>query len=236
MAQPTQTLSIDWPCEMVVASRNSEEMMCQVVHRSGEWGRGRDLPKERIDEISQACSQHGMTLYQALSLRRTMLRSFPGGMRRVNQSASMGTNHGQNQVSALFEEALVAYVRSVTAGSGSIFRTERELIDEARAGRRPHGPTPDILFLEPVIINGRSVKWIDAKLYYASAKFASNTRVPNGKLQSQAQRYNHHFGGNGAFVFGQGFCSDLQRMVPGALLLDATPLDVSAVTAYQDAN
>ena len=122
------------------------------------------------------------------------------------------------------------------SGSGNIFRTERELIDEARAGRRPHGPTPDILFLEPVIINGRSVKWIDAKLYYASAKFASNTRVPNGKLQSQAQRYNHHFGGNGAFVFGQGFCSDLQRMVPGALLLDATPLDVSAVTAYQDAN
>jgi hypothetical protein len=80
------------------------------------------------------------------------------------------------------------------------------------------------------------VKWIDAKLFYGSAMYASNKHIPNGKLQAQAMRYNNHFGGQGAFVFGRGFCADLAALVPGALLLDATPLDMTAVEAFQDAS
>ena len=222
---------------MVVASRKSEEALCQVLHRSGEWGRGRDLPQHRLDEISQACDQYGMTLYQALSLRRSLLRSFPGGMRRVTHSSSMGSAQGQRHIASLFEDALLSFLREATLGRGDVVRTERDLVAEMRAGIRPRGPTPDILFLKPVTNNGHSVKWMDAKLFYASAKLADNKNIPNGKLESMARRYNNHFGGPGAFVFGQGFyCADLTRKIPGALLLDATPLDMSAVNAYQDAS
>lgn len=229
-------ITIDWPCGMVVASENTETAVSRVLHRRGEWGRGRDLPQHRQDEIAAVCDAKGMTLHQALSLRRSMLRSFPGGMARVNQSQSMGSAQGQQQVATLFEEAVVAYVRDCTRGMNGVFLTEDQLKKEMRAGRMSRGPTPDILFLRPVRINGRSVRWIDAKLYYASVMFGRNTRLPNGKLRDQAARFNQHYGGQGAFIFGQGFCADLTRIVTNALLLDATPLDMSAVNEFQDAS
>lgn len=219
---------------MVVASKKCEVKVSQVVHRKGEWGRGRDLPQRRLDEISAACDTHGMTLYQGLSLRRSLLRSFPGGMRRVNRDSRMGSTMGQQHVATLFEEAVATFLRAATAGEENVFLTESDILEEVKAGRRSQGPTPDILFLRPVRINGRLVKWIDAKLYYASAMLANNKKIPNGKLRDLAQRYNQHFGGQGAFVFGQGFCADLAQIVTNALLLDATPLDMSAVNAYQN--
>jgi hypothetical protein len=154
----------------------------------------------------------------------------------------MGTGQGQQDISVLFEEAVLSFVQSAILGSQSkeslrlFLLTETDLLEEMRAGKRSRGPTPDILFVRPITINGRLVKWIDAKLYYASAMFADNSKIPNGKLAGIAKRYNRYYGGEGAFVFGRGFCVDLARHVKGALLLDATPLDMSAVEDFQDAS
>eukprot|EP00797_Seminavis_robusta_P032429 Sro725_g193370.1 n/a (222) ;mRNA; r:41508-42380 len=221
---------------MKVASKKCETKVSQFLHRRGEWGRGRDLPRHRKEEIAAACARHGMTMHQALSLRRTMLRSFKGGMGRVTHSSSMGGAKGQQQAATLFEKAVEAYLRTTTVGYQDVFLTEAELLAEMKAGRRRRGPTPDILFTRPVSINGHLVKWIDAKLFYASAMYAHNSKLPNGKLQAMAQRFNEHFGGKGAFVFGQGFCVDLKKSVTGALLLDATPLDLTDLNAFQDAS
>jgi hypothetical protein len=208
------------------------------LHRKGEWGRGRDLPQHRLDQIQVSCEQNHITLYQALSLRRSMLRSFPGGMARVNQSSQMGSNTGQQKVASLFEEAVHSFLTDALASKSNekLFLTESELNAEMRAGTRPRGPTPDVLFLRPICINGRLVKWIDAKLYYASVTYARNKQIPNGKLIKQAQRYNTYYGGQGAFVFGQGYCADLGEVVSDAMLLDATPLDITAVTNFQNAS
>lgn len=241
-------ITIEWPCDNIVPSKRCEKRVNQVLHRKGEWGRGRDLPDCRINEISDACEANGMDLYQALSLRRGMLRAMPGGMRRVQESSQMGNNQGQRRVAELFEEVVLSYVKQAILESpefhdqkekisldfSTILRTESELNSQMRSGKRPRGPTPDILFLRPVKINGHSVQWIDAKLYYASAMLADKPKIPNGKLQKTASRYNSHYGGKGAFVFGRGFCQDLRHVVTGALLLDATPLDMAAVQRFQD--
>jgi hypothetical protein len=229
-------ISIDWPCSMVVASKKCEAKVSQVLHRKGEWGRGRDLPKSRLDEISACCNENGLTLYQALSLRRTLLRSMPGGMRRMSKpNSQMGSSQGQQQVATLFEEAVESFIQYFAGDNHhGVYLTEKKQLEEMKAGTRPHGPTPDILFTSPVSINGQLVKWLDAKLYYASAMFADNTRIPNGKLKKRAQRYNGHFGGKGAFVFGQGFCADLENIVVNAMLLDATPLDMTPVNDFLD--
>jgi len=230
---------IEWPCDSVVASVRCERRVSQVLHRRGEWGRGRDLPEHRTREIIDSCEANGMDLYQALSLRRSMLRAQPGGMRRVSQSSQMGNGQGQDQVARLFEEA-VSYVKAAISQNdasldlSTMLRSEKQLLQEMKSGKRPRGPTPDILFLSPVQINGQIVKWIDAKLYYASSMFANEPRIPNGKLQKTAMRYNSFYGGKGAFVFGRGFCADLTRVVTGALLLDSTPLDMTAVERFQD--
>ena len=79
--------------------------MARVVLRPGEFGRGRDLPRQRLLEIDAACAQHGMTRFQALSLRRQLLRAQHGNA-RVNQSSLMGSSQGQANVAQLFEEAV----------------------------------------------------------------------------------------------------------------------------------
>jgi hypothetical protein len=140
-------IAIDWPCESVVASKQCENAVIQVLHRKGEWGRGRDLAPHRLDRIHRSCQDQGMTLYQALSLRRSMLRSFPGGMRRVTQSSSMGNAKGQQQVSKLFEDAVVAFLKTATSvQADNVFLTEAKLIAESRAGRRARGPTLLLIF------------------------------------------------------------------------------------------
>ena len=115
-----------------------------------------------------------------------------------------------------------------------IFLTESDQLNEMKNGKMARGPTPDILFVRPIRINGRLVKWIDAKLYYASMTFANHKKLPNGKLRKMAQRYNTYFGGEGAFVFGQSYCAGLSQVVTEAMLLDHSPLDLSAVNEFQD--
>jgi hypothetical protein len=229
-------LVIEWPCEKIVSSEICERRVIQTLHRKGEWGRGRDLPRDRLGEIQAACSKNGMTLHQALSLRRTMLRTFPHGMKRVTHSKAMGSSEGQQEIARLLEEALEAYLNSAFKhqSEGSVFITESQMLTEMKNGVRARGPTPDIVFLRPVKFNGRLVKWIDAKMYYGSVTYAKNKRIPNGKLEGIADRYNNFYGGQGAFVFGQGFCASLQNIVSSALLLDATPLDMTAVKAFQE--
>ena len=149
----------------------------------------------------------------------------------------MGSSRGQQQVATLFEKSVESYLSDqLHAPDGKrTFLTESEQLSEMRAGTRPRGPTPDILFLQPIQINGQKVKWMDAKLCYASATYATNKKVPNGKLCKIAQRYNDYFGGKGAFIFGQSYCIDLRRIVKEALLLDASPLDMTAVNDFQNA-
>jgi hypothetical protein len=179
-----------------------------------------------------------MTFYQALSLRRTMLRTFPNGMKRVTHSKAMGSSMGQQEIARLLEEALESYLNSafMQQPKERIFITESKMRVEMNKGARARGPTPDIVFLRPVAINGRLVKWIDAKMYYASATYAKNRQIPNGKLKGIADRYNDFYGSQGAFVFGQGFCASLEDIVNNALLLDATPLDMTAVNDFQGCN
>lgn len=216
-------VNISWPCNSVVESKRVENAMRPVLHRKGEWGRGRN----------KAGNRHGMTLYQALSLRRGLLRWF--NRAKFHQSSPMGSDRGQQDVATLFEDAVVSYLRSSLGTSPGIFLTEKEFLAEMRAGKRYRGPTPDVLFLKPVKINGVLVSWLDAKQYYASAILAHKEAIPNGKLKNQALRYNEKYG-LGAFVFARGFCAEPSFVVENALLLDATPLDMCAIEAYQDAS
>ena len=123
MSANKKDFRIDWPCEMVVSSRRKEEAMRPVLHRRGEWGRGRDLPEERLKEIEQAGKRNGMSLYQALSLHRGLLRSF--NSKRFQSSSAMGSNKGQQHVAALFEQALVDHLKSVLGKKSGVFLTER---------------------------------------------------------------------------------------------------------------
>lgn len=221
--------TVIWPCDAVVDGDAVDRALKPVVLRPGEFGRGRDLPVDRLSEIDAACAQHMMTRHQALSLRRQLLRAQPNGMRRVNQSPLMGDAQGQQTYARIFEQAVEKYLRAQDVA----FVSQQQQLAEVKSGLRHRQPTPDILFTSPTTINGKNVFWLDCKVFYGTSLLASNKKIPVGKLADVAQKYSAHFG-PGGFVFGQGFNTDLQKILgPSVTLLDASPLDMSEVEAFQ---
>ena len=91
---------------------------------------------------------------------------------------------------------------------------EEEARHRARVAGASRGmATPDVLLRTPAVINGRRVRWIECKLFYGAVTLANNGELPVGKLSKQAARYDRAFSEGGAFVFGQGYCADLRRVV-----------------------
>lgn len=74
--------------------------------------------------------------------------------------------------------------------------------------------SPDILLLDPVIVNGTPIRWIDAKNYYGA--HIVSKRLISKQLASYVKEW-----GPGAIVFGMGY-SDMFS-VPGVICLDTTP-------------
>jgi hypothetical protein len=219
-----------WECAAVVHGIDVDRAIASVVLLPGEFGRGRDLPTNRIAEIDAVCVQHWMVRYQALSLRRQLLRAEPGGMKRVGQSHNMGNQKGQQQHARNFELAVENYIHQQNVS----FISEKDQITAIRSGLRSKQPTPDILFTSPTSINGRMCAWLDCKAYYGTSLLMHNKNIPVGRLSADVEKYTREFG-HGGFVFGQGFNTDLQSFLgPTVTLLDATPLDMSDVEYFQD--
>ena len=192
-------LELEWPCNNVVASVKSERRLLSILHRKGESGRGWDLSEERQEEIVALATKCGFTTFQAFSLRRTLLRSFPSGNQRFGQSPgskkAMGTEASQKDCADLFETAIENFLTK----AGAKLETQKMQLAERRKGPRA---TPDFFFPEPIRVGGKMVHWIDAKNFYGSAHFADNERLPIGKVRAQAAKYVQAFG-PGALVFAQ---------------------------------
>lgn len=223
-------LALEWPCNSVVASVQIERRLLSVLHRKGESGRGMDLPDARQEEIKAFAAKCGATTYQALSLRRTLLRSFPSGNQRFGQSPkmghnAMGTDAGQQNCAGLFELAIEKFLTE----AGAKFK-EKMQQDEVRKGRPP---TPDFLFPEePIRVNGKLVHWIDAKNFYGSAHFTDNERLPIGKARAHAAKYVQAFG-PGALVFAQvPFIPPLGPAARKSVRFGAAPVRLSVFARY----
>eukprot|EP00526_Cylindrotheca_closterium_P016596 CAMPEP_0113637598 /NCGR_PEP_ID=MMETSP0017_2-20120614/19686_1 /TAXON_ID=2856 /ORGANISM="Cylindrotheca closterium" /LENGTH=323 /DNA_ID=CAMNT_0000548645 /DNA_START=96 /DNA_END=1067 /DNA_ORIENTATION=- /assembly_acc=CAM_ASM_000147 len=74
--------------------------------------------------------------------------------------------------------------------------------------------SPDFLLLDEVTINGQSVKWIDAKAFYGA-----NVKCRKRTVRRQATKYGQ-FWGNGAVLFLEGFCANLNS-IDGCTFLSA---------------
>ena len=179
-------ISITWACDAVVRGEIVDLAMESIVLRPGEFGRGRDLPADRLAEIDAACAHHAITRHQALSLRRQLLRAKRGNQ-RVNQSPLMGDAQGQQTYAHMFEQAVEKYLHAHNVQ----FVSEQQQKAEMKGGLRQRGPTPDFLFLTPVIINDKKVCWLDCKVFYGTRLLAPNKKLPVGKLDETASKYSH---------------------------------------------
>jgi len=131
----------------------------------------------------------------------------------VNQSE---THHAAD----LFEKVLCDHFTA----NGVRFRTQSELLSEQVAAEGRPVRTPDLLMLDHVEINGVPVAWIDAKHFYGA-----NLSFQRKKTQKQVNRYSEEWG-HGAIIYRHGFCAGLK--LKGAILLDASPIDLSELIEH----
>ena len=99
------------------------------------------------------------------------------------------------------------------------YRRHEEMVSEQMAEHGRPVRTPDLLLLDDVRIDGEPVSWVDAKHYYGA-----DVSFQRKKTMKQMARYVEEWG-QGAIVFRHGFCANLH--IPGTILLDASPLDLS---------
>ena len=194
-ASAADAIDIVWPVAAAKPSIDGERSVARVIKRKPVYvnRRGRDLPADKAGEIANAASANGMTEYQALSLRRHIIRKMVG---HAPQSQGSANGLHQQQNSFLFEDACVAFVEE----RGAKFSRDAAEIRGKYATRL----TPDVVFDAPTKINGVLVGWLDSKNFYGNALFASDRRSATGKLRAQSQKYTATFG-PGAFVFRQGY-------------------------------
>ena len=108
------------------------------------------------------------------------------------------------------------------------YRKQSDLEVEQKKSEGRAVITPDLLLLDDVRINGIPCAWIDAKHFFGAA-----LGFPRKKTQKQVDRYVAEYG-YGAVVYRHGFCNSLR--LRGAILLDASPLDLSELEFFHEKN
>lgn len=88
-----------------------------------------------------------------------------------------------------------------------------------------HGTTgtPDCLLVDDLFINGREIKWIEFKSFYASG-LKDNAYFTKKAVSRQVEKYQKEFGEHGAVIFKNGFSDRVSRKHPSTLFLDGGPL------------
>ena len=116
-----------------------------------------------------------------------------------------------------FEDILCRFFEQ----KGVRIRRQPEMAAEQMAEHGRPVRTPDLLILDDVRINGEPVAWIDAKHFYGA-----DVSFQRKKTTKQMGRYIEEWG-QGAIVFRHGYCDNLH--IPGTILLDSMPLDLSGL-------
>ena len=125
-------------------------------------------------------------------------------------------DQSETQVKAdLFEDILADWFEQ----QGIRLRRQPEMVKEQSELLGRPVRTPDLLFLDHVYINDQPVAWIDAKHFYGS-----DVDFQRKKMKKQMNRYIEEWG-SGAIMFRHGFSENLY--LPGVLMLDASPIDLS---------
>jgi len=183
-----------------------------------KWGREepRDfllLPEWRQTRIEEAVHREKCLLSQALSLRNALLRS-----------AAPWLWHGEGDVLSAeagrrFENIVEEFLK--LKGLSDFETQAQQLARAARERLKSPGyfqspPTPDFLFAQPVLINGKEVWWVEVKCFYACASTDLRPWAPTFKVLTQVSKYVVKFG-PGLLVFSQGFSAEFRDRLPAGV-------------------
>lgn len=209
--------------------------MCDFLMSNFQhWGRGSDLLPEMQKTIANEGLKHNMSVKQCMSLRRQILRALYGS-KVFDLYLQMGDSFSGLRYAEEFENIVAKRLKELKIP----FWREDEQKRRQKRGIMPKHGTPDFCLQQPIIVNGRSVSWIECKTYFGSSHmvtFESRTKhkIPMQITMQNIANYLNY--GPGAVVFLNGFSPDLQDMVTRGIgpcvLLDASELDISSLDNF----
>jgi len=123
---------------------------------------------------------------------------------------SMANQDDLQKAAAAFEDEIAVFLRSKNIA----FVTQDELTKEQESEFGKAVLTPDFLLLDNVEVNGKQIKWIDAKAYYGP-----NIPYQVSHMAKQMSRYIEHWG-TGAVIFLRG-CNEMVT-IENCLMLSAS--------------
>ena len=223
----------------------AEEAVLPMLIKYGKKERGmfRTKPSWLVERVEQLCHQNGITLIQALSLRRTHMKWLNPGMDM--SKLHLGSNDNVRASAALFEEAVEDYLHSQDVP----FMTEEE---QKAAHKQKNGtyaktpPTPDFVFPQPTRLryttagddgeahSGPLVNFLEVKMFYGADTIPDESPNAVGLIMPKLKRYVELYG-PGAIVFSFGCGERLAEKLAniGVIALDAGPLDVTQMEEHQ---
>lgn len=204
--------------------KSHERMNTNIAKYTSEYNSGKDIlaiagaadlaPATLLRGILLAKGYSATQLYNLWAhkepaqhvLKGRDLQQFRAAMRE--DAASTFNQVDIDRAAATAERRFVDWLRDF--GIDLVTQDELVAIQRARYGRAIS--TPDVLFRDTVIINGKVIKWIDFKDY-----FGCNIKFIYGSNREQAERYNKQFG-DGALCYALGHVAGL--MIANTMLLD----------------
>ena len=206
---------------------NERDLIPHLHHPNDGFVRRGKLSKQRNKHIVREGRKRGFSAQQAHNLRRTWLRTF----RELHFSNKKDFDPPQDHRRApfVFEEKIEDFLRFHDV----VFfnETEQKMNNVSLSPRcattyHYQRPTPDFLLLDPILINGKVVHWVECKHFYGSSLFSDITtplpfenpnlhvevttlaKQPMFEVRKKMHRYVEHYG-PGAVVFSHGFSRDL---------------------------
>ncbi|KAL3945370.1 MAG: hypothetical protein SGBAC_000575 [Bacillariaceae sp.] len=232
-----------WSSPSDFVSIHGEEAMVKIMLPRGKRERGMMRNYSfRLKEVKHALkSADGMTLKQALSLRRLHIKNFNPfiAMSRLG----LGEDENILKSATLFEESVQEFLDQ----NAVQYWTEKEQRERAKeSGREGLSGTPDFLLRQPVMLRKvrgkgdsmleeRKINWVECKMFYGASSIPQGGRGAIGSLVSKMSTYVDLFG-EGAIVFmngcGDSLASKLRDV--GVIVLDcAGTVELGRVLEHQ---
>ena len=95
-------------------------------------------------------------------------------------------------------------IQKILDSLGIRYKTQEQLANEQIKKSNIATNTPDFLILDDLFINGKKIKWIDAKNFYGL-----NNQYIRKRIKHQTKKYLDAWG-SGSIIFNLGFCSELK--------------------------
>ena len=216
---------LPWRHNSYVQTQSEEKMIdCLIQHGKRERGMMCSQNRKRINFIKFKCSQYGMNLLAALSLRRHHIKNMNPYL--PHSTLGLGSDLNIRAAAEVFEQTIQEYLERHNIP----FESEMKQKERFCIENQPVVATPDFWFPQPVSLQLSAteevvnIHWLEVKMFYGADTILEDGKSAVGCILPKCQTYKRLYG-PGAIVFLQGCGERLAQALGemGVRALDPDP-------------